>query len=112
MEILVAGATGYIGRRLVPRLLASGHTVRALARDPERARRVLPPAVEVVVGDVLRPETLAPALSGVAVVYYLVHSMAGDAFSFEARDRRAAHAFGAAARGRRAPDHLSRRPRR
>jgi uncharacterized protein YbjT (DUF2867 family) len=98
MEILVAGATGYLGRRLVPRLLASGHTVRALVRSPARAGAVLPPAVEVVVGDVLRPETLTPALLGVEVAYYLVHSMEGDAFSFEERDRRAAHTFGAAAR--------------
>ncbi len=58
MQVLVAGATGYIGRRLVPRLLAGGHAVRALARNPQRASTVLPLAVEVVSGDVLRPENI------------------------------------------------------
>ena len=98
MNVLVAGATGYIGSRLVPLLAASGHTVRALARDPERAAAVLPATVEVVPGDVLRPQTLAAALTGTEVTYYLVHSMEGDEFSFEERDRRAARAFAAAAR--------------
>jgi uncharacterized protein YbjT (DUF2867 family) len=98
MTILVTGATGYIGSRLVPRLLAAGHRVRVLAREPRRAAAVLPPGVEVVAGDVLRPETLGPALGGVEVAYYLVHSMEGDEFSFEERDRRAARAFAEAAR--------------
>jgi uncharacterized protein YbjT (DUF2867 family) len=97
VEILVAGATGYIGRRLVPALLAAGHRVRALARAPERAAATLPPGVRIVPGDVLRPETLEAALAGVEAAYYLVHSMEGDEFSFEERDRRAARNFGAAA---------------
>lgn len=94
MQILVAGATGYIGRQLVPRLLAAGHGVRVLARDPRRARERLPAAVEIVAGDVLAPETLAPAMAGIEVAYYLVHSMEAGDFSFEERDRTAARAFG------------------
>lgn len=97
MQILVAGATGYIGRQLVPRLLAAGHMVRALARDPRRARGHLPVSVVIVAGDVLVPATLAPALAGVEVAYYLVHSMEAGDFSFEERDRAAARTFGQAA---------------
>ena len=98
MHILVTGATGSIGRQLVPQLLDAGHQVRALVRDPARAAAVLPPAVELVAGDVLVPQTLGPACAGIDVAYYLVHSMEGDAFSFEERDRRAARTFGEAAR--------------
>lgn len=97
MQILVTGATGYIGRQLVPRLLAAGHHVSALVRDSHRGAAVLPPGVRVVEGDVLQPETLTPALDGIEVAYYLVHSMGGDEFSFEERDRRAARTFGEAA---------------
>ena len=95
---LVTGATGYVGGRLVPRLLEAGRTVRVLARDPARlSGRPWAGAVEVVRGDVLDPGTLRPALEGVEVAYYLVHSM-GDHGAFAARDREAARAFGAAAR--------------
>lgn len=97
MQILVAGATGYIGRQLIPSLLAAGHTVKALARDPHRARRQLPLSVAIVGGDVLVPATLAPALAGIEVAYYLVHSMEAGDFSFEERDRAAARTFGQAA---------------
>ena len=97
MKILVAGATGYIGRQLVPRLLQEGHQVRALARDPGRAAGVLPKAVEIIPGDLLQPGTAAPAFTGIESAYYLVHSMEGDEFSFEERDRQAAREFGAAA---------------
>lgn len=97
MQLLVAGATGYIGRRLVPRLLAAGHSVRALVRDPMRAAHQLPEACTLVRGDVLEPTSLGPALAGVEVAYYLVHSMGSGEFGFEARDRKAAANFGAAA---------------
>lgn len=97
MRVLVAGASGYIGRQLVPCLLAAGHEVRALARRPERAAAVLPPAVKIVRGDVLDAETLGPAMAGIDAAYYLVHSMEGGEFSFEEEDRRAAHLFGRAA---------------
>lgn len=97
-RILVTGATGYVGGRLVPRLLAAGHRVRCLARDPERlAGRPWRDRVEVVTGDALVPATLAPALAGIDVAFYLIHSL-GTGEEFARRDREAAAAFGAAAR--------------
>jgi len=98
LDVLVTGATGYVGGRLVPRLLDAGHRVRVLARDPARlAGRPWLPRVEVVRGDVLDPATLPAALAGTEAAYYLVHSM-GDTASFAERDLEAAAAFGAAAR--------------
>jgi len=97
-RILVTGATGYVGGRLVPRLLAAGHSVRCLARDPGRLEgRPWRAGVEVVAGDALAPETLGPALDGIEVAYYLIHSL-GAGEEFARRDRDAARAFGAAAR--------------
>ncbi|MFF4926909.1 SDR family oxidoreductase [Kitasatospora sp. NPDC001261] len=94
---LVTGASGYIGGRLVPELLARGHSVRCLVRDPDRLRdQPWRPDVDVVPGDVNRPETLTGALDGVDAAYYLVHSL-GTGPSFETTDREAARAFGAAA---------------
>ncbi len=94
---LVTGATGYLGGRLVPELLAAGHPVRCLVRDPGRLRdHPWRAEVETVTGDVTRPETLAGAFNGVQVAYYLVHSL-GTGADFEARDREAAREFGAAA---------------
>lgn len=97
MEIFVAGATGYIGRRLVPGLLAAGHHVRALVRDPARAAGQLPPECALVPGDVLEPDSLTAALAGVEVAYYLVHLMGSGEFGFEERDRTAAANFATAA---------------
>jgi uncharacterized protein YbjT (DUF2867 family) len=98
MKILVTGATGYIGGRLVPRLLARGHTVHCLARDPARLQgRPWVEQVRVVPGDVLEPATLDAALAGIEVAYYLVHSMGGG-HDYHARDVAAARAFGHAAR--------------
>jgi uncharacterized protein YbjT (DUF2867 family) len=95
---LVAGATGYIGGRLVPELLAAGHRVRCLARDPGRLRdQPWAARVETVTADVTRPETLPAAFEGVDVAYYLVHAL-GTGAGFEETDRRAAGAFGAAAK--------------
>ncbi len=67
--VLITGASGYVGRRLVPALIEAGCTVRALVRDP--ARTALPSAVEVVAGDVTDPSSLAPACRGVSVVVNL-----------------------------------------
>lgn len=103
--ILVTGATGYIGGRLIPRLVAAGHSVRALARDPRRIHAALRdlrgPAgarVELAAGDVLAAETLDRALQGVDVAYYLVHSMTTASHDgFADRDRAAARNFATAA---------------
>ncbi|MDT7727136.1 MAG: hypothetical protein QOI21_3712 [Actinomycetota bacterium] len=89
MRCLVTGATGYIGGRLVPSLLAQGHTVRCLARDPSKLGDV--PwigDVEVVRGDVLDEDSLREAMHDVDVVHYLVHSL--DNKGFAGLDRRAA----------------------
>jgi uncharacterized protein YbjT (DUF2867 family) len=96
--IMVTGATGYIGGRLVPRLLQAGYSVRCLVRDPSRLQgRPWVENVEVRAGDALRAETLAPALAGVTTAYYLVHSLAGGP-NFKERDIAAAGNFSAACR--------------
>ncbi len=96
--ILVTGATGYIGGRLVPQLLAKGYRVRCLVRDPKRLRgRGWEPRVEVVAGDVLDESTLAPALDGCQAAFYLVHSMGAGEGSFADRDNVAAANFARAA---------------
>ncbi len=96
--VLVTGATGYVGGRLVPRLLAAGYRVRCLVRDPARLQgRPWRPQVEVVQGDVLRAVTLAGAMRDVAAAYYLIHSM-GSGSTFAARDVAAARQFAEAAR--------------
>ncbi|HUQ20590.1 MAG TPA: SDR family oxidoreductase [Gemmatimonadaceae bacterium] len=96
--ILVTGATGYIGGRLVPRLLADGHRVRCMVRDPSRLKgRPWHASVEVVAGDVLEQPSLREALDGVSIAYYLIHSMGAGAH-FEERDLVAARNFSAAAK--------------
>ena len=96
--VLVTGATGYVGGRLIPRLLRAGHAVRCLARDPGRLAGRPWPGVEVRPGDVLKPETLPAALAGVRTAYYLVHSMAAGERGFAERDQQAARNFARAAR--------------
>jgi uncharacterized protein YbjT (DUF2867 family) len=91
--VLVTGATGYIGGRLVPRLLDMGCRVRCLVRDPARLQgRPWHTAVEIVAGDVLQPATLAEAMQGVEVAYYLIHSL-GAGSDFHQRDLTAASNF-------------------
>ncbi|MHC4448792.1 MAG: DUF2867 domain-containing protein, partial [Planctomycetota bacterium] len=95
--ILLTGATGYIGGRLLTLLEASGQPIRCLARNPEYLLSKVAPSTEVVKGDVLDPESLLSAMHGVDTAYYLVHSM-GSARGFQSEDRKAAHNFGEAAR--------------
>lgn len=84
--ILVTGATGYVGGRLVPRLLAAGYRVRCLVRDPARLQgRAWLSQVESAQGDVLQPASLVAAMREVSVVYYLVHSLGGGG-DFSERD--------------------------
>jgi uncharacterized protein YbjT (DUF2867 family) len=98
-SVLLTGATGYVGGRLLPLLFADATApgaLRCLVRDPSRA----PAAVRehAVRGDAVSGDGLAEALDGVDVAYYLIHSMGGrDGEDFAARDRRAAQTFGRAA---------------
>ncbi|WP_417218341.1 SDR family oxidoreductase [Arthrobacter sp.] len=97
-RVAVAGATGYVGGRLVPRLLEAGHEVRVLTRSPDKLRDVpWGPRVDVVEGT-LEEESAARALvEDIDVVYYLVHSMGGPG-DFERTERLCALQLGAAAR--------------
>ncbi len=97
MTILVTGASGYIGGRLVPALLEAGHEVRVLARSPEKLRDVPWAAdVEVVQGDVTDLDSMLKACSGVQTLHYLVHSLNKDGFA--SLDRKAALITAQAAR--------------
>ena len=95
--ILLTGATGYIGGRLLRILEKQGYRVRCLARRPEYVRQTPIASTEVVAGDVLDRPSLDRALSGVETAYYLVHSL-GSSGSFEESDRLAARNFGQAAK--------------
>lgn len=97
-RVLVAGATGYIGRKLSLSLAAEGREVRCLVRRPEAAEDLREAGCEVVKGDVQDPASLAAALEGVHTAFYLVHSMGrGNTGDFEEADRRGAANFARAA---------------
>jgi uncharacterized protein YbjT (DUF2867 family) len=91
--IMLTGATGYVGGRLLKMLEQRGYRVRCMARSPEILIPRVAPSTEVVEGDVLDLNSLQVALKGVSVAYYLVHSMSSEG-SFEEKDRKAAHNFG------------------
>jgi uncharacterized protein YbjT (DUF2867 family) len=95
-RILLTGATGYVGGRLLPLLVADGWRVRCLARQPEHLLARVPAGVEVVRGDLLDAASLSAAMQGVEAAFYLVHSM-GATGDFEEQDRVAAENFAAAA---------------
>lgn len=95
--VLLTGATGYVGGRLLAALESRGQALRCMVRRPEHLRARVAPGTEVVSGDVLDPASLTAALAGVDVAYYLVHSMEA-AESFEDADRAGARNFARAAR--------------
>ena len=95
-RILLTGATGYVGGRLLAALEQAGRRVRCLTRHPEFLHERVGPRTEVVRGDCLDRGSLQPALRGIDTAYYLVHSL-GSKDDFEHRDRQAALNFGAAA---------------
>jgi len=90
MNVLVTGASGFVGQRLVPALLAADHDVSVLVRD--QSGYDAPEGVTVFEGDVLAPDGLAATMEDIDAVYYLVHAM-GAGGGFEERDRRGARNF-------------------
>lgn len=99
VKILVSGSSGYVGSRLIPRLLRDGHTVRGLSRSPARADGAEEAGrVTVVSGDAVSGSGLDAALDGIDVAYFLIHSMEpSEDGDFPARERRAAENFAHAA---------------
>ena len=95
---LVTGATGYVGGRLVPELLAAGHRVRVLVRDPARVKDApWRDEVEIVAGDASSVDDLRHAMEGIEVAYYLMHSIQ-QGRDLEQAETQVAHAFADAAR--------------
>ncbi len=92
-KILVTGAGGFIGRRLVAKLLEKGYSVRCLLRKPAD----LPKEAEQLLGDLLQPDSLTGGLAGINTAYYLVHSMGAGKGDFAEQDRLAARNFVVAA---------------
>jgi uncharacterized protein YbjT (DUF2867 family) len=100
-RIAIAGATGYIGGRLAPRLLAEGFALRCLVRSPQKLLSrdwAGDPRVEVVAADLSDAASLAPLLQGCNTAYYLVHSMTSAGSGYAGRDRQLAESFATAAR--------------
>lgn len=96
-SILITGASGYVGGRLLSLLESTGHQVRCLARRPENLLPRVAPGTQVVAGDVMDRASLDAALQGIDTAYYLVHSMGHDR-DFERLDREAATNFAEAAK--------------
>src|SRR5204863_9823811 len=101
LRIAIAGATGYIGGRLAPRLLADGYALRCLVRSPRKLQCrdwAGDARVEIVAADLSDETALVPALQGCDAAYYLVHSMSSAGSGYAGRDQQLAAAFAGAAR--------------
>ncbi|MEO8371997.1 MAG: SDR family oxidoreductase [Candidatus Solibacter sp.] len=100
-RIAIAGATGYIGGRLAPRLLADGYALRCLVRSPRKLQNrewAGDPRVEIAAADLSDEAALTPLLRGCEAAYYLVHSMTSAGSEYAARDLQLAASFATAAR--------------
>lgn len=100
-RVAIAGATGYIGGRLVPRLLESGYAVRCLVRSPAKLQDrewAAHPRVEIRAANLADPEGLAGGLTGCPAAFYLVHSMNSAGARYAQQDQQLAHSFAEAAR--------------
>ena len=95
--VLLAGASGYVGGRLIPLLEQQPVVLRCLARNPDKLRPIVKEPTQIVRGDVLNPASLDEAMQGVHTTYYLVHLMSGSK-DFEKDDRQAATSFAQAAK--------------
>jgi len=97
----IAGATGYIGGRLVPQLLSSGYPVRCLVRTPRKLQDRTwsdDPGVEIVQADLENPDSLSKTLQDCAFAFYLVHSMTSAGSGYAEQDLNLARSFASAAR--------------
>ena len=98
MNIVVSGASGYIGSQLVPALLKAGHYVVCMGRNARQLTRKFPRQVHVVEADALQPESLDGIFRGIDVAYYLIHSLGAGESSFRKTDQSAARNFATAAK--------------
>lgn len=99
MNVLVTGSSGYVGSQLVPALVERGHYVVCMTRDVRKVTSKFPRKVSVIQADALDPESLGPALRGIDVAYYLIHSLGAGESEFRAIDLEAARNFAIAAKG-------------
>jgi uncharacterized protein YbjT (DUF2867 family) len=95
--ILLTGATGYVGGRLLPRLEKEGYPLRCIARNTDALKNRAPESTEIIPADVLDPESLAKAFQNIDTCFYLIHSM-GQSKGFEELDKQAAYNFSQAAK--------------
>ncbi len=98
VNVLVTGASGYVGSQLVPALLERGHYVVCMTRDSRKVTAKFPRRVNVVEADALKPDSLAPALRGIDVAYYLIHSLNAGEQAFQSNDHEAARNFALSAK--------------
>jgi uncharacterized protein YbjT (DUF2867 family) len=98
VNVLVTGCSGYVGSQLVPALLERGHYVVCMTRDPRKVTSKFPRRVNVVQADARDPASLPPALRGIDVAYYLIHSLNAGEREFRAVDHEAARSFAMAAK--------------